>query len=137
MIQGEFIPMKKNTMLFLTILFSLTVGFIYAEGKAEPNRIKFAKKKSMIDLKGTLSGDEEQEYVFGAKKGQTVYITNSDSDKFAYRLFSEDGVNKESTELSEPTMEFKVPKTGDYMLFVRKTSKKPKKVKFMITLAIQ
>jgi hypothetical protein len=65
-----------------------------------------------------------------------VYITNSDSDKFAYRLLTEDGVNKDSTELAEPTMEFVIPKTGDYMLFVRRANKKPKTAKFSITIAI-
>lgn len=129
--------MKKFTFLSFIILFGFAAGLIFAEGKAEPNRVRFAKGKSSTVLKGTLSGDLEQEFVFGAKKGQTVYITNSDSDKFAYRLFNENGVNKESTELAEPTMEFTVPKTGDYMLFVRRANKKPKSAKFSITLAIE
>lgn len=129
--------MKKFTFLSFIILFGFAAGFIFAEGKAEPNRVRFAKGKSSTVLKGTLSGDLEQEFVFGAKKGQKVYITNSDSDKFAYRLFNENGVSKESTELAEPTMEFTVPKTGDYMLFVRRANKKPKSAKFSITLAIE
>ncbi len=129
--------MKKFTFLSFIILFGFAAGFIFAEGKAEPGRVRFAKGKSSTVLKGTLSGDLEQEFVFGAKKGQKVYITNSDSDKFAYRLFNENGVNKESTELAEPTMEFSVPKTGDYMIFVRRANKKPKSAKFSITLAIE
>ncbi|MDX1959665.1 MAG: hypothetical protein SFU98_13905 [Leptospiraceae bacterium] len=129
--------MKKITILLSILFFALTTTLIYAEAKAEPNRIKFAKGKSSKDLKGSLSVDLEQEYVFGAKKGQTIYITNSDSDKFAYRLFSEDGINKDSKDLAEPTMEFVVPKTGDYMLFVRRANKKPKSAKFSITLAIE
>jgi hypothetical protein len=128
--------MKKNTLLILIILSCLISGYVYPESKAEANRIKFAKKKANKELKGSLSSDEEMEYVFGAKKGQTVYITNSDSDKFAYRLLTEDGVNKDSTELAEPTMEFVIPKTGDYMLFVRRANKKPKTAKFSITIAI-
>ena len=38
---------------------------------------------------------------------------------------------------AEPTMEFVVPKTGDYMLFVRRANPKPKSAKFSITLAIE
>lgn len=129
--------MKKLILLFAVALFAFTELSILAESKAEPNRIKFAKGKSSKILNGTLSGDLEQEFVFSAKKGQTIYITNSDSDKFAYRLFNENGVNKESTELAEPTMELVAPKTGDYMLFVRRTNTKSKAAKFSITLAIE
>lgn len=131
--------MKVNKRFFLVLLalLAVTPAIIHAEGKAEPNRIKFSKGKTSKELKGKLAADEEQEFVFGAKKGQTVYITNSDSDKFAYRLFSEDGINKDSTELAEPTMQVVLPKTGDYMLFVRRANKKPKSAKFSITLAIE
>lgn len=129
--------MRKNSLAVFLIFFVFVTGSIFAEGKAEPNRVKFSKGKSSKELKGTLSGDLEQEFIFGAKKGQTIYITNSDSVKFAYRLFSENGINKESNELAEPTMEFVVPKTGDYMLFVRRANKKPKTAKFSITLAIE
>jgi hypothetical protein len=131
--------MLTKKIIFLTLGFSFifSTAFIFAEGKAEPNRIKFARGKSSKELKGSLAEDEEQEFVFRAKKGQTVYITNSDSDKFAYRLFSENGINKDSTELAEPTMEFVVPKSGDYMLFVRRANKKPKSAKFSITLAVE
>lgn len=93
--------MKKNAAFSFLALFTFTTAVIFAEGKAEPTRIRFAKGKSSKVLKGTLSGDQEQEFVFGAKKGQTVFITNTDSDKFAYRVFNENGINKESTELAK------------------------------------
>lgn len=129
--------MKKYAAFSFLVLFTFTTAVIFAEGKAEPTRVRFAKGKSSKVLKGTLSGDQEQEFAFGAKKGQTVFITNTDSDKFAYRVFNENGINKESTELAEPTMQFVVPQTGDYLLFVRRTTTKSKPAKFSITLAIE
>ncbi|MBK8305037.1 MAG: hypothetical protein IPK98_17235 [Chloracidobacterium sp.] len=129
--------MKRVSFLLVITFFALAVSsFAQGGGKAEPGRVQFAKGKSSTVLTGTLSGDQEQEFVFGAKKGQTVYITNPDSVKFAYKLFNDD-VSNDSTDLAEPTMEFVVPETGDYMLFVRRANNTPKSAKFSITLAIQ
>lgn len=130
--------MKKVSLLGVIALFAVTAISMFAQngGKAEPGRVKFAKGKSQTVLTGTLSGDQEQEFVFGARQGQTVYITNPDSLRFAYRLFN-DSVSNDSTDLAEPTMEFVVPETGDYMLFVRRANNKPRSAKFSITLAIQ
>ncbi len=130
--------MKKVSLLGVIALFAVTAISMFAQngGKAEPGRVKFARGKSQTVLTGTLSGDQEQEFVFGARQGQTVYITNPDSLRFAYRLFN-DSVSNDSTDLAEPTMEFVVPETGDYMLFVRRANNKPRSAKFSITLAIQ
>jgi hypothetical protein len=129
--------MKRVSVLFVFAFFVMAASaFAQNGGKAEPGRVKFAKGKSMTTLSATLSGDEEQEYVFGAKKGQKVYITNSNSDRFSYRVFNDD-VNYESNELAVPTLEFVVPATGDYMLFVKKASASPRTAKFSITLAIR
>ncbi len=130
--------MKKVSLLGVVALFAVTAISLFAQngGKAEPGRVKFAKGKSQTVLTGTLSGDQEQEFVFGARQGQTVYITNPDSLRFAYRLFN-DSVSNDSTDLAEPTMEFVVPETGDYMLFVRRANTSPRSAKFSITLAIQ
>lgn len=130
--------MKRVSFLLVIAFFAFTAVSTLAQGggKAEPGRVKFAKGKSQTVLTGTLSGDQEQEFVFGAKKGQTVYITNPDSLRFAYRLFNDD-VSNDSTDLAEPTMEFVVPETGDYMLFVRRANTTPRSAKFSITLAIQ
>lgn len=130
--------MKKSSLLLVLALFAFATVSTYAQygGKAEPGRVKFAKGKNSTVLTGTLSGDQEQEFVFGARKGQTVYITNPDSVKFAYRLFN-DEVSNESTDLSVPTMEFLVPETGDYMLFVRRADSSKHAARFSITLAIK
>lgn len=122
-------------MVLVTFAGAAT-AFARGGGKAEPGRIKFAKGKTMTVLTGTLSGDEEQEFVFGAKQGQTVYVTNPDSVRFAYKLFNDD-VTHDSQDLAVPTMEFVVPATGDYMLFVRRANSSPRTSKFSITFAIK
>ncbi|MGB5013426.1 MAG: hypothetical protein WBO68_05295 [Pyrinomonadaceae bacterium] len=130
--------MKRVSFLLAITFFAFAAvsTFAQAGGKAEPGRVKFAKGKTSTVLTGTLSGDQEQEFVFGARKGQTIYITNPDSVKFAYRLFN-DEESSESTDLAEPTMVFLVPETGDYMLFVRRADSAKRAAKFSITLAIE
>ncbi len=130
--------MKRVSFLLVLTFFAFATVSTFAQygGKAEPGRVKFAKGKSSAVLTGTLSGDQEQEFVFGARKGQTVYITNPDSVKFSYRLFNDD-VSNDSTDLAVPTMEFLVPETGDYMLFVRRADSSKRAAKFSITLAIE
>jgi hypothetical protein len=129
--------MKYITMCMLAVTFVGTTVQLHAEGKAEPTRIKFSKGTTSKTLKGSLSGDEEQEYVLGARKGQTIYITNSSSDKFAYRLVDGDGINQDSTDLAVPTMEFHAPKSGDFVVIIRRLNPKPISARFSITIAVQ
>ena len=131
--------MKRVSFLLVSAFFVFAAVSTFAQngGKAEPGRVKFAKGKSSTVLKGTLSGDQEQEFVFGAKKGQKVYITNPDSVKFVYRIFFNDDLINDSRDLAEPTMEFVVPETEDYMIFVRRADNSKRAAKFSITLAIQ
>lgn len=133
--------MKKISFIFAVAFFAFAAVSTFAQsgGKAEPNRIKFAKGKSSTIITGSLTGDSQYEFVFGARKGQTVYVTNPDSDNFSYSVFSQDieDVNYESTDLAEPTLEFVVPETGDYMIFVKRNATSNVAKKFSITLAIR
>lgn len=130
--------MKRVSFPLVIAFFAFATVSTFAQGggKAEPGRIKFAKGKSKTTLTGTLKGDEEKEFIFGAKKGQTVYVTNPDSVRFAYKLFN-DETTQESTDLAEPTMQFVVPEKGDYMLFVRRANTSRKAAKFSIYFAIK
>lgn len=133
--------MKKISFLLVFAFLTYAAVSVSAQngGKAEPNRIKFAKGKSSTVVSGSLKGDEQYEFVFGAKKGQKVYITNPDSDNFSYSVFTDlvEDFNMESTDLAEPTMEFTVPETGDYMFFVKRNATSRVAKKFAITLAIR
>ena len=66
----------KSVLIFLVMFlaFGATATFAQHGGKAEPLRIKFAAGKSSTTLTGTLSNDQQMEYIFGASKGQKVTI---------------------------------------------------------------
>ena len=130
--------MKRVSFLLFIAFFAFAGVSAFAQGggKAEPGRVKFAKGKTSTVLTGKLSGDQEQEFVFGARKGQTVYVTNPDSMRFSYRVFN-DNASYESVDLAEPTLEFVVPEKGDYMIFVKRANASPRTARFSITLAIK
>lgn len=124
-------------LLFLAICL-LTGAFCFAQGgKAEPNRIEFAKGKTSRTLTASLSNAQEMEYVFSAAKGQTVTIRISNTSLFDYRVFSPDA-DFETEFDSSPIATFELPASGDYLLFVRKKMVgRPRSARFLLTLTIK
>ena len=77
------------------------------------------------------------EYVFGAAKGQTVTIRNSNKSLFDFRVFS-DEFDFETEFESSAMLTFEIPETGDYMFFVRKKQvRAPRTARFLLTLTIK
>ena len=106
-------------------------------GKAEPNRIEFAAGRSSAVLTGTLKNGQEMEYVFGATKGQTVTIKNSNRSLFDFRIFN-DEFDFETEFESSSTLTITAPETGYYMFFVRKKQvQTPRRARFSLTLTIK
>ncbi len=125
----------------IVIAAILLCSFVSASAQnAEPLRIKFAKGKSSANLTGTLSNDQQMEYIFGAKAGQKITLKVTSQPKGGFFDFDLQGDGFElSTERDYYTdYSFTAPETGDYLVFVRKrpTEKTPK-AKFFLTLTIK
>jgi len=104
-------------------------------GKAEANRVKFTKGSSSATLIGTLSSDEEMEFVFTVRKGQRATVRNTSRVPFEVRVFSEElGVNNDWN--SSPSFTVNLSKRGDYLLYVRKKAGGPPTGKFSVTLTV-
>lgn len=128
---------SKLIVVFAAVLLACSGVFGQNGGKAEPNRIRFAADKSSITLTGTLSNSQEMEYVFAAKKGQTVTVKMSNTSLFDYRVFNLDADFETEFE-SSPVSTFELPETSEYFLFVRKKMvRKPSKARFSLTLTIK
>lgn len=132
--------MKIKLTIVIAILF-LSAANVFAQGgKAEPNRIKFAKGKSSATLTGTLSNGEEMEYVFGAKAGQKIAlkVTAAPQGRFFDFTLDGDGFDFQTELDSYFDYSFTAPETGDYLVSVRKrpTETTPK-AKFFLTLTIK
>jgi len=129
--------MRKLAMLSLICLSATAASFAQHGGKAEPNRIEFAAGKTSKLLTGTLANGQEMEYVFAARKGQTVTIRNTRTSLFDFRVYNEE-FDFETEFESSPTLTFEVPETGEYLFFVRKKQvSRPRTARFSLTLTIK
>lgn len=129
--------LRRLVVSSLFCLLAAAASLAQGGGKAEPNRIQFAAGKSSATLNGTLSNGQEMEYIFGARKGQTVTIRNTRTSLFDFRVFNEE-FDFETEFESSPTLTFEVPETGDYLFFVRKKQvRSPRTARFSLTLAIK
>ena len=127
----------KITFSLVFILLAIAECFGQHGGKAEPKRIEFAKGRSSIVLTESLTNGSEMEYVFTAKKGQRVTVTNPLTGLFDFRIFSDE--NDMETEFdSSRRYTFEMPQTGDYQFFVRKKMvKSPRTARFCIRFEIR
>lgn len=129
--------MRSVLTLFVLLAVWAPAAVLAQGGKAEPNRIHFVSGTPSARLTGTLSRDQEMEYVFAARKGQTVTIMNSRTNLFDFRVFNSE-FDFETEVESSPTLSFEIPETGDYMFFVRKKQvRTPRSARFSLTLAIR
>ncbi len=127
---------KLPFILIVSLATALTVAAQHG-GKAQPQRIEFAAGRTSTVLSTTLGNEEEMEYVFSARKGQKVTVTNPSTSLFDVRIFSDE--NDVETEFdSSRTFSITLPADGDYNLFVRKKMvKTPRRARFSITLSIR
>ncbi len=130
--------LMRSVFLISVVFLVFCAGNAAAQngGKAEPNRIQFARGTSSKTLSGTLRNGQEMEYVFGASKGQTVTIRNSGWRIFDFRVFSEENFSDGDFD-SSPSYTFEIPESGDYLLTVRKKVAGPRTSRFSLTLTIK
>ena len=129
---------KLLILIVLTLLFSFN---LFAQGgKAEPNRISFAKGKSSATISNSLKSGETYEMVFGAKEGQKVkvsIISTTPKGKFHYFSLLGDGFDFATEYDKNYTYEFVAPQTGDYLLDINfNATEKVTSGKFSLTLTI-
>jgi len=128
-------------MSVLTLVSVFCVGEVFGQGgNAEPKRVQFARGKSTAILRGTLSNNDQMEYVFGAKAGQTIALKVTSNPKGGFFDFGVDGDGFDvETDLDTYSdYIFKAPRDGDYLVFVRKrpTTNVPR-AKFFLSLSIK
>lgn len=131
--------------IFGTIIAFLFCAFnIFAQhgGKAEPLRISFEKGKSNKTVSGSLKGEEQYEYIFGANAGQNVKIkivSTAPKGKFhAFSVLGADEIDFASELDINYDLEFTAPKTGDYLILVQmRPTEKVRSGKFSLTLYIE
>ena len=125
----------KAFSLIITCLFLTAVLNAQNGGKAQPNRIQFAKGTTSALVAGSLRSAQEAQYVFAARSGQVVTIRNP-SRSFDFRVFSLENFPDGDFD-SSPSYTFEIPADGDYNFFVRRKVGGPKRASYRMTLTIK
>lgn len=134
--------MKIKLSIIISVILLCAVSAFAQGGKAEPLRISFDKGKSSKTVSGSLKGDEQYEYIFGASAGQTVklnLVSTTPKGKFhTFSVLGADEIEFASEYDNNYDLEFTAPETGDYMVFVvMRPTEKVRSGKFSLTLSIK
>ena len=135
--------MKSKLIIIAAILL---LGVLNASaqdgGKAEPNRIHFAKGKSSATVSGKIYGDVQAEYVFAANEGQTVKLKIVSVPKGKFASFKVLNGYDEPEFVSEfdnnYEYTFTAPYSGDYLIWISfRPAGKITSAKYFLTLRIE
>ncbi len=131
----------KLTFVIGILLVCAANALAQGGGKAEPNRVNFAKGNKSAKVSGTLSNNQQMEYIFGAKAGQTItlkVVSVPRGNLFSFSVDGANGIELETEYDSYADYKFTAPATGDYLVVVTKrpTEKVPK-AKFSLALMIK
>ena len=125
-------------LVLLLTLLACSGAIAQRGGKAEPNRIEFKRGASSTTISDTVRGDEQAEYVLGAKKGQrlAIKLTSVPAKSSVFQLLGPDndtlGLELDANYNYSGTL----PKTGDYFITVARptASKGTSRYKLVITV---
>jgi hypothetical protein len=121
------------------VLLACSAAMAQGGGKAEPNRIEFKRGTTRTTISGTVRGDEQAEYVLGAKKGQRLIIklTSVPVKSSVFQLLGPEndtlGLELDSNWDYSGTL----PKTGDYFITVARPTESKGTSRYKMTVSIQ
>jgi hypothetical protein len=123
----------------LLVLIACSPGVAQRGGKAEPNRIEFKRGTTSTTISGTVHGDEQVEYVLGAKKGQRLVIklTSVPAKSSVFQLLGPDndtlGLEYDANYDYSGTL----PKTGDYLITVARPTASKGTSRYKLTVSVR
>jgi hypothetical protein len=130
--------MRRFTSFSILLAATLILTGIAAAqgGKAEANRIDLPDAPKMKILTSRLQNSREMEYVFAARKGESIVIVNPNPSLFDVRIFHPE--SEFDTEYdSSKRFEVDIEADGDHFLFIRRKVGGPRTATFRITIGIE
>jgi hypothetical protein len=124
----------------LLICLCATAGAAFAQhgGKAEPLRIEFKRGAGHATVTDRISGDVQAEYIFAAREGQrvTINVTSTPFKSALFELRRDDG---EADNLEYEGFRFSktLARTGDYLIYVKRSSRTKVRSNYSLTLTIK
>jgi hypothetical protein len=126
------------SLTLLLVLIACSSAIAQRGGKAEPNRIEFKRGATSTTISGTVRGDEQAEYVLSARQGQRLIIklTSVPSRSSVFDLHAPDDADLGLEYDANYNYSGKLPKTGDYLIFVTRPTqtKGTSKYRLMVTV---
>jgi hypothetical protein len=123
----------------LLALVACSAAMAQGGGKAEPNRIEFKRGTTSTTISGTVRGDEQAEYVLGARKGQRLVIklTSVPEKSSVLQLLGPDndtlGLEYDANYDYSGTL----PKTGDYFITVARPGESKGTSRYKLTVSVR
>jgi hypothetical protein len=107
-------------------------------GKAEPNRLSFARNASSVSAAGSARGGVEYEYSFGAKRGQraTISVRAVPGLSVAVELSVLGGAPVELKSNGKGAWTATLPESGEYLLVLKRVRRDGRTSRYTLTLAI-
>lgn len=123
----------------LLVLITCSAAMAQGGGKAEPNRIEFKRGTNSTTISGVVHGDEEAEYVLGARKGQTLVIklTSVPAKSSVFQLLGPDNDTLGLEFDANWDYSGKLPKTGDYFITVARPTQSKDTSKYKLTVTVR
>jgi len=139
----SFFYLRKSALICGCLLLFISAAgkatFAQHGGKAEPLRIEFKRGTTSTTVSGVVHGDEEAEYVLGAKKGQRLIIklTSVPVKSSVFQLLGED--NDTLGLEHDANFEYSgvLPRTGDYFINVKRPTEAKGTSRFKLTVTIR
>lgn len=130
---GRFLPVLLFTLL------GCSAAMAQGGGKAEPNRIEFKRGATSTTINGTVRGDEQAEYVLGAKQGQKLIIklTSVPAKSSVFQLLGPDNDTLGLEFDANWDYSGKLPKTGDYLITVARPTQSKGASKYKLTVTVR
>lgn len=126
--------LRPSILALLSLILVFSVNAFSQGGKAEPNLIELPESVKPLIISSRLRNGQEAEYVFLAKKGETIVISNPNPSLFDVRIYHAE--SEFDTEYdSSRTFEVELESDGDHVLFIRRKVGGPRSAAFRITLS--
>ena len=121
------------------ILIACSAAMAQGGGKAEPNRIEFKRGTTRTTISGAVRGDEQAEYVLGAKKGQRLIIklTSVPVKSSVFQLLGPDNDTLGLEYDANYDYSGILPKTGDYSITVSRPTQSKGTSKYQLTVSVR
>jgi hypothetical protein len=121
------------------LLIACTPAIAQRGGKAEPNRIEFKRGTTTTTISDTVRGDEQAEYVIGAKKGQKLVIklTSVPAKSSVFQLLGPDNDTLGLEYDANYDFSGKLPQTGDYFITVARPGGSKGTSRYKLTITVR